>query len=135
MRFHLSGSQSLGTVISTEHNYNPDAKKQTADLDCVIYLLEATMGLIPQGHIDLDLLVPHVCMWVYGKSLQLCLTVCDPMDYSLPGSSIHGSSIHELPDFLSDHGVNGSGRWERCCQDFSRPAQSQQGENDRNPQC
>ena len=21
---------------------------------------------------------------------QLCLTVCDPMDYSLPGSSVHG---------------------------------------------
>ena len=25
-----------------------------------------------------------------AKSLQSCLTVCDPMDYSLPGSSIHG---------------------------------------------
>ena len=35
--------------------------------------LEAILGLIPQGHIDLDLLVPRVCMWVHGKSLQLCL--------------------------------------------------------------
>ena len=26
---------------------------------------------------------------VYAKSLQLCLTLCDPMDYSLPGSSVH----------------------------------------------
>ena len=25
-----------------------------------------------------------------AKSLQLCLTVCDSMDYSLPGSSVHG---------------------------------------------
>ena len=25
-----------------------------------------------------------------AKSLQLCLTLCDPMDCSLPGSSIHG---------------------------------------------
>ena len=24
------------------------------------------------------------------KSLQLCPTLCDPMDYSLPGSSVHG---------------------------------------------
>ena len=24
------------------------------------------------------------------KSLQLCLTLCDPMDFSLQGSSIHG---------------------------------------------
>ena len=25
-----------------------------------------------------------------AKSLQLCLTLCDPMDCSLPGSSVHG---------------------------------------------
>ena len=24
------------------------------------------------------------------KSLQSCLILCDPMDYSLPGSSVHG---------------------------------------------
>ena len=29
-----------------------------------------------------------VCM--HAKSLQSCLTLCDPMDCSLPGSSIHG---------------------------------------------
>ena len=29
----------------------------------------------------------HVCM--HAKSLQLCLTLCDPMDSSPPGSSIH----------------------------------------------
>ena len=26
-----------------------------------------------------------------AKSLQSCLTLCDPIDTSLPGSSIHGS--------------------------------------------
>ena len=29
-----------------------------------------------------------VCMCT--KSFQLCLTLCDPMEYSLPGSSVHG---------------------------------------------
>ena len=29
---------------------------------------------------------PCVCV----KSLELCLTLCDPMDYSPPGSSVHG---------------------------------------------
>ena len=30
-------------------------------------------------------------MWVLcAKSLQSCLTLCDPMDCSLPGSSVHG---------------------------------------------
>ena len=33
-----------------------------------------------------------VISWVYAaaKSLQSCPTLCDPMDGSLPGSSIHG---------------------------------------------
>ena len=29
-----------------------------------------------------------LCM--HAKSLQLCPTLCDPMDGSLPGSSVHG---------------------------------------------
>ena len=27
---------------------------------------------------------------LYAKLLQLCLTLCDPLDYSPPGSSFHG---------------------------------------------
>ena len=30
------------------------------------------------------------CACVRAKSLQLCLTLCDPMDCSPPGSSVHG---------------------------------------------
>ena len=29
-------------------------------------------------------------MCMHAKSLQLCPTLCDPMDYSQPGSSVHG---------------------------------------------
>ena len=29
-------------------------------------------------------------LWMCAKSLQLCPTLCDPMDCSLPGSSVHG---------------------------------------------
>ena len=29
-------------------------------------------------------------MLCYAKSLQSCLTLCDPMDCSLPGFSVHG---------------------------------------------
>ena len=28
---------------------------------------------------------------VYAQSLQSCSTLCNPMDYSLPGSSVHGN--------------------------------------------
>ena len=30
-----------------------------------------------------------VCMCALMRA-QLCLTLCDPMDYNLPGSSVHG---------------------------------------------
>ena len=34
----------------------------------------------------------HIYACVHAKLLQLCPTVCDPMDHSLPGSSLHGDS-------------------------------------------
>ena len=35
--------------------------------------------------------VIHICVYIYicAKLLQLYLTLCDPMDYSLLGSSVH----------------------------------------------
>ena len=33
-------------------------------------------------------LLPYVC--VHAQSLQSCLTLCDPVDCSQPGSSVHG---------------------------------------------
>ena len=48
----------------------------------------------------------------YAKSLQSCLTLCDPKDYSPPGSSIHGIpqvkkkntgvGCHDPPEVLPD---------------------------------
>ena len=36
----------------------------------------------------------HILYWFRGRCVclvaQSCLTLCDPMDYSLPGSSVHG---------------------------------------------
>ena len=44
---------------------------------------------------------------VRSKSLQSCPTLCNPMDYSLPGSSVHGilqSKILEWVDLPSSRG-------------------------------
>ena len=35
-------------------------------------------------------LVHSVCVCVHAKSVQSCLTLCDPVDWSPPGSSVHG---------------------------------------------
>ena len=48
---------------------------------------------------------PRVCM--HAKLLQSCLTLCNPMDYSLPGSSVHGilqAGILEWFAMLSSRG-------------------------------
>ena len=45
---------------------------------------------------------------VRAKSLQLCPTVCDPMDCSLPGFSVHGllqASILECVAKPSSRGI------------------------------
>ena len=59
---------------------------------------------------------PFVCLgqqlWslgtcVHAKLLQLCLTLCNPMDYSPPGSSVHGilqTRILEWVAMLSSRG-------------------------------
>ena len=40
----------------------------------------------------INIFVPCTCACVCAKSLQLCLTPCDPMDCSPPDSSVHGDS-------------------------------------------
>ena len=38
-----------------------------------------------------------VCMLV----VHSCLTLCDPMDYSLPGSSVHGISQARIMEWVA----------------------------------
>ena len=35
----------------------------------------------------------------FSSAAQLCLTLCDPMDYSMPGFPVH----HQLPDLAQTH--------------------------------
>ena len=50
---------------------------------------------------------------MHAKLFHLCLTLCDPMDNNLPGSSIHGILQQEYwnglpfpsPEYLSNPGI------------------------------
>ena len=44
----------------------------------------------------------------HAKSLQFCLTVCDPMDRSPPGSSIHGISEERILEWVAMPSPRGS---------------------------
>ena len=47
-----------------------------------------------------ELLIIDLCS-VYAKSLQLCLTLCDLMDGSPPGSSVHGILEARIPEWVA----------------------------------
>ena len=53
----------------------------------------------PLGTETLFCLSPCVCMCV--QSLQSCLTLCDPMDCSPPGSSVHGILQARILEWLA----------------------------------
>ena len=42
------------------------------------------------------------------KSLQSCLTLCDPMDHSLPGSSVHGIFQARILEWVTISSSRGS---------------------------
>ena len=51
-----------------------------------------------------------MCVCVHAKSFQSCLTVCDPMDCSLPGSSVNGILQERTLDWVAVPSPRGSSR-------------------------
>ena len=47
---------------------------------------------------------------VYAQSLQSCLTLCDPTDCSLPGSSVHGIPPARILEWVALPSSRGSAR-------------------------
>ena len=48
--------------------------------------------------------------WVQAKSLQSCLTLCDPVDCSPPGSSVHGTLQARILEWAAMPSSRGSSR-------------------------
>ena len=63
-------------------------------LTCLFLLLVSDLTVRYLIHFELNFCMrcKFVCgvRCVHAKSFQLCPTLCDPMDHSLPGSSVHG---------------------------------------------
>ena len=45
---------------------------------------------------------------VRAESLQSCTTLCDPMDYNLPGSSVHGIFQARILEWIAISSSRGS---------------------------
>ena len=60
----------------------------------------------------------YICIYicaVHTKSLQLCPTLCDPLDYSLPGSSVHGILQARVLEWVSVPSRGSSQSRDRTC--------------------
>ena len=56
----------------------------------------------------------YICIYicaVHAKSLQLCPTLCDPLDYSLPGSSVHGIFQARILEWVAVPSSRGSSQF------------------------
>ena len=51
-----------------------------------------------------------LCVYVCAKPLQSCLTLCDPMDCSLLGSSVHGILQARIMKWVAISSSRGSSR-------------------------
>ena len=77
-------SFSEGSIHSVLFDYfNPNQKKKNEEKGHFL-LTRKPLGFASQAPSRIALMCTH------AKSLQLCPTLCDPMDCSLPGSSVHG---------------------------------------------
>jgi len=65
----------------------------------------------------------HIYTCVHAKLLQSCMTLCDPMDYSLPGSSVHGKSTPSRQEYwrvaMTSYRVSSQPRDQTCVSQVS----------------
>ena len=78
--FHLSHSNQESIFLNTYQNGAPNLFE--ADTQMENKFFKHLSSLLKIGYLQADTVVV--------KTAQLCLTLCDPMDCSLSGSSVHG---------------------------------------------
>ena len=68
----------------------------------------SSISCLEKFHGERCLVIYSLC--VRAKSLQLCLTLCNPMDYSLPGSSVHETLQARILEWVAMFCSRGSSR-------------------------
>ena len=78
---------------------------EVGDLCTIPHWVPNTHTQVPPNEMHTD---THVCACML--SLQSCLTLCDPVDYSPPGSSVHGIFQARILEWVSMSSSRGSSR-------------------------
>ena len=63
--------------------------------------IEQSFGLWERARVEWfgGMALKHVCYHQFSSVAQLCPTLCDPMNCSMPGLPVH----HQLPEFTETH--------------------------------
>ena len=77
--------------------------KASWNISVSLFLQYFCIGTSSQQFISQDLcFLFNACVWSEMHTLtQLCLTLCSPIDYSLPGSSTHGISQGRILEWVA----------------------------------
>ena len=80
-------------------------------MDCLVHGVPKSRTWLSDFHssfriINID--IEHTCM--HAKLLQLCPTLCNTMDCSLPGSSVHGILQARILEWVAMPAFRGSAR-------------------------
>ena len=67
---------------------NIERRLTTKKHEGTLWVIEKSIILTSVVALSFIILSNFICLKV--KVAQLCTTLCDPMDYGLPGSSVHG---------------------------------------------
>ena len=73
-------------------------RKAMTNLDSVLKIKTPFADKVLNSQSD-SLSSSHVWTWEFSSVAQLCPTLCDPMDCSMPGLPVH----HQLPEFTQSH--------------------------------
>ena len=98
--------QQEGETGVTRSTVKREASERRAMITPALREALTKQGESPQELLQYYTLKCSECM--HTKSLQLCLTLCDPVDYGPPGSSVHGilqARVREWVAISSSRGI------------------------------
>ena len=100
---HRSSSPGVSPMFPEFHSYSSDGVTQLPSSSSWSFSSNGDLPTLgPFGLLDLLILI----------RAQLCLTLCDPMDCSLPGSSVHGIFQARILEWIAIHYFRGCS-WHR----------------------
>ena len=111
-------------VFGLKHNYSFKIRPQFLPTGVYLVVLSSFQNLfavscVGDFFIPLLLFLQFVCMGAWVSSHLLCLTFCDPMNHSPPGSSVHGILQARILEWIampsSEYSLEKPVGTPRCC--------------------